>query len=214
MDDPNITMEEYIRHEEENAHRHDQVYNWDTAMYVSPLRDNQIDFRISFNEHNDEDYTEQDVIYFNDLFPFKIIYPDDLISDKDKDNDKIDIKQALGDLPIEPLPTAAIRRILGFGIWRIGSLALHPKWHTKVMAIKESKDLTSLSLDELIGNLKVYEVLIKKDSEMIKYKREQSRSLALQAKKECSDEDSLTSDSEDEEYAMAIKEFKKFFKRR
>ncbi|GKE97407.1 copia protein, partial [Tanacetum coccineum] len=33
-------------------------------------------------------------------------------------------------------------------------------------------------------------------------------------KRESSDEDSSTSDSEDEEYAMAIKEFKKFFKRR
>ncbi|GJU25592.1 zf-CCHC domain-containing protein [Tanacetum coccineum] len=38
-------------------------------------------------------------------------------------------------------------------------------------------------------------------------------SLALKAKKESSDEDSSTSDSEDEEYAMAVKEFKKFFKR-
>ncbi|GKA94283.1 hypothetical protein Tco_0816321, partial [Tanacetum coccineum] len=36
---------------------------------------------------------------------------------------------------------------------------LHPKWRAKVTAIKESKDLTSLSLDELIGNLKVYEVI-------------------------------------------------------
>ncbi|GKA08213.1 RNA-directed DNA polymerase [Tanacetum coccineum] len=34
------------------------------------------------------------------------------------------------------------------------------------------------------------------------------------AKKESSDEDSSTSESEDEEYAMAVKEFKKFFKRR
>ncbi|GJS20943.1 reverse transcriptase domain-containing protein [Tanacetum coccineum] len=33
-------------------------------------------------------------------------------------------------------------------------------------------------------------------------------------KKEVSDEDSSSSDSEDEEYAMAVKEFKKFFKRR
>ncbi|GKC69697.1 hypothetical protein Tco_1115580 [Tanacetum coccineum] len=54
---------------------------------------------------------------------------------------------------------------------------LHPKWRTKVTAIEESKDLTSLSLDELIGNLKVYEVIIKKYSEMVKDKREQSRSL-------------------------------------
>ncbi|GJS47177.1 hypothetical protein Tco_0597298 [Tanacetum coccineum] len=45
-------------------------------------------------------------------------------------------------------------------------------------------------------------------------KREQSRSLALKAKKESSDEDSLTSDSEDEEYDMAMRDFKKFFKRR
>ncbi|GJS89741.1 hypothetical protein Tco_0772377 [Tanacetum coccineum] len=78
---------------------------------------------------------------------------------------------------------------------------------------KMSKDLTSLSLDKLIGNLKVYEVIIKKDSEIIKDKREQSRSLALKAKKESSDDDSLTSESENEEYAMAVKEFKKFFKR-
>ncbi|GJW41106.1 hypothetical protein Tco_0066951 [Tanacetum coccineum] len=69
--------------------------------------------------------------------------------------------------------------------------ALHPKWRAKVMAIEESKDLTSLSLEELIGNLKVYE-----------------------ARKESNDEDSSTSESEDEEYAMAVREFKKFFKRR
>ncbi|GKA35925.1 hypothetical protein Tco_0722416 [Tanacetum coccineum] len=65
---------------------------------------------------------------------------------------------------------------------------LHPKWRAKVTAIEESKDLTSLSLDELIRNLK--------------------------AKKEFSDEDSSTSGSEDEEYAMAVRDFKKFFKRR
>ncbi|GJV09143.1 hypothetical protein Tco_1346799 [Tanacetum coccineum] len=45
---------------------------------------------------------------------------------------------------------------------------LHPNWHAKVTAIEESKDLTSLSLDELIGNLKVYEVIIKNDFEMVK----------------------------------------------
>ncbi|GKD48989.1 hypothetical protein Tco_1277965 [Tanacetum coccineum] len=77
------------------------------------------------------------------------------------------------------------------------------------MVIEESKDLTSLSLDELIGNLKVYEVIFKKDSEMVKGKREHNRSLALKAKKESSDEDSLTSDSEDEEYAMWIRITKK-----
>ncbi|GJT35994.1 zf-CCHC domain-containing protein [Tanacetum coccineum] len=91
--------------------------------------------------------------------------------------------------------------------------ALHPKWRAKVTAIEESKNLTTLSLDELIGNLKVYEEVIKKDSETVKSKREQSRSIALKARKESSDEDSSTSDSEDEEYAMAVRNFKKFFKR-
>ncbi|GJS75142.1 zf-CCHC domain-containing protein [Tanacetum coccineum] len=66
--------------------------------------------------------------------------------------------------------------------------ALHPKCREKVTTIEESKDLTSLSLDELIRNLK--------------------------AKKESSDEECSTSRSEDEEYAMAVRDFKKFFKRR
>ncbi|GJW90032.1 retrovirus-related pol polyprotein from transposon TNT 1-94, partial [Tanacetum coccineum] len=91
--------------------------------------------------------------------------------------------------------------------------ALHPKWRAKVMAIEESKDLTLLYLDELIGNLKVHEMIIKKDSEIVKAKRER-RSLALKAKKESSDDECSTSGSEDEEYAMAVSDFKKFFKRR
>ncbi|GJV15856.1 zf-CCHC domain-containing protein [Tanacetum coccineum] len=59
----------------------------------------------------------------------------------------------------------------------------------------------------------VYEEVIKKDSKTIKSKKEQSRSIALKARKECSDDDSSTSDSGDEEYAMAVRDFKKFFKR-
>ncbi|GJV22718.1 zf-CCHC domain-containing protein [Tanacetum coccineum] len=92
--------------------------------------------------------------------------------------------------------------------------ALHPKWRAKVTAIEESKNLTTLPLDELIGNLKVHEEIIKKDSETVKSKREQNRSIALKARKESSYENSSSSDSEDEEYAMAVRNFKKFFKRR
>nr|GEY18332.1 retrovirus-related Pol polyprotein from transposon TNT 1-94 [Tanacetum cinerariifolium] len=91
--------------------------------------------------------------------------------------------------------------------------ALHPKWKAKVTAIKESKDLSSLSLDELIGNLKVHEMIIKKDSEIVKAKVER-KSLAFKAKKESINEECSTSGSEDEEYAMVIRDFKKFFKRR
>nr|GEV53475.1 hypothetical protein [Tanacetum cinerariifolium] len=83
----------------------------------------------------------------------------------------------------------------------------------KVTAIEESKDLTSLSLDELIGNLKVYETINKKDSKIVKAKGER-KSHALKAKKESSDKDSLTFGSEDEEYSIVVRDFKKFFKRR
>ncbi|GJS86306.1 hypothetical protein Tco_0752847 [Tanacetum coccineum] len=81
------------------------------------------------------------------------------------------------------------------------------KFKTITISLKaldeESKNLTTLSLNELIGNLKVYEELIKKDSESVKSKREQSRSIALKARQESSDDDSSPFDSEDEEYVMA-----------
>ncbi|GJZ82848.1 hypothetical protein Tco_0648021 [Tanacetum coccineum] len=96
MDVPNITMEEYIRLEEEKTRRRGKVYNWETATYgkildnedvhdlgsvetefpaivfndtltseatlsceptKSSLND-EIDFRISFDESDDEDCTE------------------------------------------------------------------------------------------------------------------------------------------------------------
>ncbi|GKD78757.1 alpha/beta hydrolases superfamily protein, partial [Tanacetum coccineum] len=49
--------------------------------------------------------------------------------------------------------------------------------------------------------------------EIVKAKFER-KSLALKAKKESSDEECSTFGSEDEEYAMAVRGFKKFFKRR
>ncbi|GKD21262.1 hypothetical protein Tco_1222965 [Tanacetum coccineum] len=55
---------------------------------VSPLNDNKIDFRISFDESDDEDYT---VIYDKNSFSYKIIYVDDLKADSENDNDKVNI---------------------------------------------------------------------------------------------------------------------------
>ncbi|GKE43498.1 hypothetical protein Tco_1470782 [Tanacetum coccineum] len=82
---------------------------------------------------------------------------------------------------------------------------------TSLKALDE--DLTSLSLDELIRNVKVHEMIIKKDYEIVKAKGER-KYLALTAKKESSNEESLTFGSEDEEYVMAVRDFNKFFKRR
>nr|GEX03934.1 ribonuclease H-like domain, reverse transcriptase, RNA-dependent DNA polymerase [Tanacetum cinerariifolium] len=92
--------------------------------------------------------------------------------------------------------------------------ALPTKWLPKVNAIEESKDLSTLSLDELIGNLKVNEIVLKKDSEVSKVKKEKYKSLALKERKVSSDEEISCSESDDEEYAMAVRDFKKFFRRR
>ncbi|GKC69282.1 zf-CCHC domain-containing protein [Tanacetum coccineum] len=93
-------------------------------------------------------------------------------------------------------------------------MALHPKWKAKITAIEESKDLSSLALDELIENLKVHEVVMEKDSEIFKGKKERIKSIALKAKKESSDDETSTSECDDEEYAIAIRNFKKFFRRK
>ncbi|GJY41079.1 hypothetical protein Tco_0428349 [Tanacetum coccineum] len=129
MDDPNITMEEYIRLEEEKAQKRGKVFYWETTKYgriwydedvhdlrsvetefptiifndnltsnetlscepiVSSLNDNEIDFRISFDESDDEDCIPE-VSYFNDLDFFKdfenefptIVYNDALTSKSD-----------------------------------------------------------------------------------------------------------------------------------
>ncbi|GJY41845.1 hypothetical protein Tco_0429115 [Tanacetum coccineum] len=123
MDDPNITMEEYIRLEEEKARKRGKVFNWETAKYgkiwydedihdlrsvetefpaiafndgvssektlsceptVSFLND-EIDFRISFDDSDDEDYT---VVFDKNSFSYKIISTNDLKTDSENDNEK------------------------------------------------------------------------------------------------------------------------------
>ncbi|GJT75133.1 hypothetical protein Tco_1041858, partial [Tanacetum coccineum] len=92
--------------------------------------------------------------------------------------------------------------------------ALNPKWRPKVTTIEESKDFSSLALDELIGNLKVHEVVMEKDSENYRGKKERVKSIALKANKESSDDETSTSGSDDEVYAMAVRNLKNFFRRK
>ncbi|GJU35173.1 hypothetical protein Tco_1183527, partial [Tanacetum coccineum] len=190
MDNPNITMEEIWCNEDvhdlksvetefpalvfDDAFTSEVTHSCEPT--ISPLNDNKIDFRISYDESDDEDYTiqkndndkvnmpsfsspkptvsyfddldffkdfenefpaivyndaltsksdflteptvspqhidefdlkdetslsecdeeEQNVLYFNDLFPFNVIYPDDSKLDKNNDDDKIDIKKSSG----------------------------------------------------------------------------------------------------------------------
>nr|GEW47824.1 hypothetical protein [Tanacetum cinerariifolium] len=66
-----------------------------TKPIASPQHIDEFDLKDEtlFSECDEQ---EQNVLYFNDLFPFNIIYWDDLKLDKDNDGDKIDIKQSSG----------------------------------------------------------------------------------------------------------------------
>ncbi|GJW08437.1 hypothetical protein Tco_1570860 [Tanacetum coccineum] len=89
------------------------------------------------------------------------------------------------------------------------------RFNTIITCLKAlDEDLSSLALDELIGNLKVHEVVMEKDSEIYRGKKERVKSIALKAKKESSDDETSTSGSDDEEYAIAVRNFKKFFRRK
>ncbi|GJY75723.1 zinc finger, CCHC-type containing protein [Tanacetum coccineum] len=57
-------------------------------LTVSPLNDNKIDCRISFDESDDEDYT---LIHDENLFSYKIIYVGNLKMDSVNNNDKVNM---------------------------------------------------------------------------------------------------------------------------
>ncbi|GKC72241.1 hypothetical protein Tco_1118124 [Tanacetum coccineum] len=48
------------------------------------------------------DEEEQNIVYFNDLFPFNIIYPNDLKSDEDNEDNEIDIIHSSEDMALPP----------------------------------------------------------------------------------------------------------------
>ncbi|GJZ02855.1 hypothetical protein Tco_0520816 [Tanacetum coccineum] len=69
---------------------------------VSPQHINEFNLKdeTSLSECDEE---EQNVLNFNDLFPFNVIYPNDSKLDKDNDDDKFDIEHSSGDLSVNPL---------------------------------------------------------------------------------------------------------------
>nr|GEX87616.1 UBN2 domain-containing protein [Tanacetum cinerariifolium] len=95
--------------------------------------------------------------------------------------------------------------------------ALPKKEYESIFMCNTAKDVWNLLInthqDELISNLKVYEVVLEKDLDISKVKKEKYKSLALKARKVSSDEEISCSGSDFKEYAMAVRDFKKFFKR-
>ncbi|GKB12409.1 hypothetical protein Tco_0846332, partial [Tanacetum coccineum] len=72
-----------------------------TEPTLNPQHIDEFDLKdeTSLSEYNEE---EQNVLYFNDLFPFNIIQPDDLKSEKDNDDNEVDIIQSSGDMVLPP----------------------------------------------------------------------------------------------------------------
>ncbi|GKB74803.1 hypothetical protein Tco_0936215 [Tanacetum coccineum] len=110
MDDPDITVEEYIWLETKQALRKAIVYNdaltSELDLSCQPtVRPQRIDkviwkIQISLSDSDEESYT---VIYDNDSFSYKIFNVNDLKLDMGNGDDKIDIKPSSGDISIEPL---------------------------------------------------------------------------------------------------------------
>ncbi|GKF41717.1 hypothetical protein Tco_0125059, partial [Tanacetum coccineum] len=104
MDNPNITIEEYIRLEEEKARRHvfNNTLTSEAALSceptLSPLNNDEIDFRISFDESDDEDCT---VIFDKKSFYYKNISVNNLKTDSENDNDKVN-------MPLLPSPKPTV----------------------------------------------------------------------------------------------------------
>ncbi|GKB09434.1 hypothetical protein Tco_0837746 [Tanacetum coccineum] len=77
--------------------------NFLTKPTLSPQRIDEFNLKDETSLSKcDED--GQNVLNFNDLFLFNIVYPDDLKSIKENDDDKIDIEHSSGDLSVKPLP--------------------------------------------------------------------------------------------------------------
>ncbi|GKE78138.1 hypothetical protein Tco_1544258, partial [Tanacetum coccineum] len=68
MDDPNMTMEEYIKLEEERARRRGRVFNWETATYGKIRVDDDL-----YDLRSVE--TEFPAIVFNDNLTFEETLP-------------------------------------------------------------------------------------------------------------------------------------------
>ncbi|GJT28554.1 hypothetical protein Tco_0908829 [Tanacetum coccineum] len=112
IDDPNITMKEYIRLKEEKARRRGKVYNWETATYGKIWYDEDgLRLRSVVTEFSSIIYDGLDlhlntyVSYFDDLDFFKdfenefpaIVYNDALTSKSDSSTEPVEIPHRINE---------------------------------------------------------------------------------------------------------------------
>nr|GEX19022.1 hypothetical protein [Tanacetum cinerariifolium] len=72
-----------------------------TEPILSPQHIDEVDDKTLLSECDEE---EQNVLNFNDLYLFNVIYPNDSKSGKDNDDDKVDIEHSSTDLSVKSLP--------------------------------------------------------------------------------------------------------------
>nr|GEU42075.1 hypothetical protein [Tanacetum cinerariifolium] len=106
----------------------DAALSWEPT--VSPLNNNEIDFRISFDKSDDEDYT---VIFDENSFSYKIYSVNNLKTDSKNENDKVK-------MPSSPSPEPRVSYF--------DNLVLFNDFKNEFPAITYNDDLTS-KLDPL-----------------------------------------------------------------
>ncbi|GJX15988.1 hypothetical protein Tco_0216820 [Tanacetum coccineum] len=113
------------------------VYN-DALTSLSPRHIDEFDLKdgTSLSECDEE---EQNFLYFNDLFSFNVIYPDDSKSDKDNDDDKIDIENSSGDMSVKPLPDLINTDVRIFSKKDINKAKMDKAEHGNGMSTKRPK---------------------------------------------------------------------------
>ena len=87
--------------------------------------------------------------------------------------------------------------------------SLPERFHAKITAIEESKDIDKISLTELVGNLQTYELGLTRIGKSSKSKSK-SKSMTLKAKSSDTNESSNDEDSKMKSYIT--RQFKKFMK--
>ncbi|WJZ84635.1 hypothetical protein VitviT2T_004230 [Vitis vinifera] len=88
---------------------------------------------------------------------------------------------------------------------------LPSKWHTKVTAIQEAKDLTKLPMEELVGSLMTYEINLTKKLQEGEDKKKKSIALKATTKEEEDVEEEKPSD-EDDDLALITRKLNKYMR--
>ena len=101
---------------------------------------------------------------------------------------------------------------MSFSVWsqmrssrKYPQLKLQRRFHAKITTIEESKDIDKIPLTKLVGNLQTYELGLTRIG-----KGSKSKSMALKAKSNETDESSDDEDSKMKSYVT--RQFKKFIK--